>query len=226
MNNIELLRLAKELTGSCSIKELMAHALELKKFVDVKEPKKFIPENLKYAYMDHISGSIIGMSPDDYKMVDEDFYTTNYKALYTSRRQKGLSTYIAFKSIQEAIFNENYSIVLVSHNRESISNLMEKLYYIIEYHENASALPDIVTCNKKQITFSNGSKIYARVCSADAIRGLDPDIILIDNFSYISYSTLNDFLKSVYPLLSTKKSKILGFSTGCEKSEIINIETY
>ena len=221
MNKIELLKLTKELTGSSDISELIKYSKQIENYIN-GDKNKILPK-LKFI----INHPRTGIQEVDFneqqEYLNQQYKENNMVAFFTTKRQSGVSSFIAYKSLCEAIYNKNKTILIVSKNHLMSKDILCYIKTIINYSGNIGSLPGIIKYNSNCIKFDNNSTIITRACTKDCVRGLSPDIIFIDNFSYISYSVLNDFLKSI---VNPETTKIIGFSTGCDKDEIVKIETY
>lgn len=74
--------------------------------------------------------------------------------------------------------------------------------------------PGILTYNKGEIEFANGSSIRACSTSSSACRGSSCNCLVIDELAFIPKNIVNDFFASVIPVVSSSKnSKIIAVST-------------
>lgn len=74
--------------------------------------------------------------------------------------------------------------------------------------------PGILTYNKGEIEFANGSSIRACSTSSSAARGSSCNCLVIDEMAFIPKNLINDFFASVIPIVSSSKnSKIIAVST-------------
>lgn len=219
MNNIKLLRLAKELTESCDIKKLISYAEDIKKYInnDIIYNSIYDHTKLKFSIKSLTTDKIINSELNELqKQYEEFYYNNNNMYLNTSKRQTGVSSFIAYIAVIEAISNFNKNILIISRNRNSSSEIMEKVKNILNNSDNITNIPGINTYNYSCVSFDNGSRIISKKCEGEYESSYSPNIILIDDFSYISYGILNKFLKSIYTNTNITDLKIIGFSTGVE----------
>lgn len=74
--------------------------------------------------------------------------------------------------------------------------------------------PGIMTYNKGEIEFANGSVIRACSTSSSAARGSSCNCLIIDEMAFIPKNIIDDFFASVVPIVSSSKnSKIIAVST-------------
>lgn len=74
--------------------------------------------------------------------------------------------------------------------------------------------PGILTYNKGEIEFANGSVIRACSTSSSAARGSSCNCLIIDEMAFIPKNIIDDFFASVVPIVSSSKtSKIIAVST-------------
>ena len=86
-------------------------------------------------------------------------------------RQLGLSSVTVALSIRACIVNDNTTSVLISHNQTSTNAIFDKLkqqfYSLPEFIR-----PDLLTNNRQELSFTNGSKITCMTCgNKDLLRG-------------------------------------------------------
>lgn len=86
-------------------------------------------------------------------------------------RQLGLSSVTVALSIRACIVNDNTTSVLISHNQTSTNSIFDKLkqqfYSLPEFIR-----PDLLTNNRQELSFTNGSKITCMTAgNKDLLRG-------------------------------------------------------
>ena len=68
--------------------------------------------------------------------------------------------------------------------------------------------------NKGSLELENGSKIIASSTSSSAIRGFSFSTILLDEFAHVQRHIADEFIRSVYPTISSgKETKVIIVST-------------
>lgn len=74
--------------------------------------------------------------------------------------------------------------------------------------------PGVVSYNKGDITFDNGSSIKACSTSSSGARGTSANTLILDEFSFVAENLCEEFFASVIPIVSSvKNSKIIIVST-------------
>ena len=74
--------------------------------------------------------------------------------------------------------------------------------------------PGIEEWSKTQIKLANGTRLITAATSPDGIRGFSIDILYLDEFAFIDDHIMDDFVASVFPVVSSgKTTKIIITST-------------
>lgn len=130
-------------------------------------------------------------------------------------RQMGLTMVLAGHALHDAVINPDQCIVIVSNKYKGAVEIMERIRFMAD--NCAVNLPRVVTYNKSEISFANGSRIMARAFSACALRGISVSTLIIDNAAYMAHSKEDGFYQSIMPTLCTGGKLISTSAAGSTK---------
>jgi hypothetical protein len=128
-------------------------------------------------------------------------------------RQSGKSTAVVSYFLHYILFNPSVTVGILANKQSVARELLAKIKIAYEY------LPKwmqhgVREWNKGSIILENGSKIVASATSSSAIRGGSYNLILLDEFAFISPSIAEDFYGSAYPTISSgQTTKVVIVST-------------
>ena len=124
-------------------------------------------------------------------------------------RQIGKTTMMCIYSLWTACFNDDQRILIVANKEQTAINIFKRVR--LAYEELPNWLkPGVVEYGKTSMLLANGSSIGISTTSSDAGRGDSCNCLVLDELAFIDDHLVQDFWKSVYPIISSsKKSKIL-----------------
>lgn len=152
----------------------------------------------------------------DLRDYQEEFIGTiqnNNKVIAMLARQMGKSITTCMYILWYVIFNPNKTAAIAA-NKASIAK--ELIHRIKFAYEN---LPKwlqqgITSWNKQSIELENGSRIISAATSSSGLRGYTINLLMLDEFAFLSNNTAEDFFTSMFPTLSSgKDTKIIITST-------------
>lgn len=128
-------------------------------------------------------------------------------------RQIGKTTMMCIYALWTACFNDDQRILIVANKEQTAINIFKRVR--IAYEELANWLkPGVEEYGKTSMLLSNGSSVGISTTSSDAGRGDSCNVLILDELAFIDDHLVQDFWKSVYPIISSsKKSKIFIAST-------------
>lgn len=128
-------------------------------------------------------------------------------------RQAGKSTCVGAFALWYAIFHKDKFIGIASNKGSSSKDILRRIK--IMYEELPFWLkPGVVEYNKLSIEFENGSKIETSATTEDTFRGRSINILILDEFGFVSDGIARQFYASVYPAVAqSEESKIIIIST-------------
>lgn len=209
MSKRDLLEFTSKLIAESgmSISELIANAKSLEKYLSSRS--NTIPIQIP-SFEDFCSKIIIPNPINDktsliYKPYYSKLYTlasNNHDVVVCNERQCGISTFWLVYALYEAIFNQGKKITILS----KIPKYMDTLNFI--YQNSISDIIGIFKYNSNMIEFDNGSIINVKYPTEHSLRGVESDIIIIDDADYISYSEFSKIISCI-PLCPPNDRKVL-----------------
>lgn len=128
-------------------------------------------------------------------------------------RQIGKTTLMTIYALWVACFQEDQRILIVANKEQTAINIFKRVRMAYEKLPNYLK-PGAVEYGKTSMTLGNGSSIGISTTSSDAGRGDSCNCLILDELAFIDNHMVQDFWKSVYPIISSsKKSKIFVAST-------------
>lgn len=158
-------------------------------------------------------GELLPFEPYDYQKQVLKVTHENRFVITKFPRQSGKTTIYVAYCLWNILFNRNYVIAILAHKESQAKEILRRIKTAYQ------ALPKwmqhgIRRWNEKDIELENGSIIYVAATSPDAIRGNTPNMVLLDEFAFVSSRIAADFMGSSYPsITSGKTSKICIVST-------------
>lgn len=128
-------------------------------------------------------------------------------------RQIGKTTMMCIYALWTSCFNDDQRILIVANKEQTAINIFKRVR--LAYEELPNWLkPGVVEYGKTSMLLANGSSIGISTTSSDAGRGDSCNVLILDELAFIDDHLVQDFWKSVYPIISSsKKSKIFIAST-------------
>ena len=128
-------------------------------------------------------------------------------------RQVGKTTMMTIYALWIACFQDDQRILIVANKEQTAINIFKRIRLAYEELENWLK-PGVEEYGKTSMTLSNGSSVGISTTSSDAGRGDSCNVLILDELAFIDNHLVEDFWKSVYPIISSsKKSKIFIAST-------------
>lgn len=147
----------------------------------------------------------LGLSP--YEWQKEALDPNIKRMLLLCARQSGKSTVIGGKALQNAKYNPNALILLISPAQDQSKELMKKIQLFMYEDKNLPPLKHDAVYEKE---FENGSRIVALPGSERAVRGYSgPKMILIDEASRVDENTY----RAVRPMMTGTDTELILMST-------------
>jgi hypothetical protein len=111
------------------------------------------------------------------------------------------------------LFNKQKTIAILANKlqlaQEQLTQLKESYLELPFWMQ-----PGVKSWNKRGIELSHGTRIISAATSPDGIRGYSIDILYLDEFAFIDSHLANEFIASVFPVVSSgKTTKIIITST-------------
>ena len=128
-------------------------------------------------------------------------FQTNRFVITNKSRQLGLSTLSAAFSLWMALFQREKNILIIATKLSTAQLFITKVKGMFESLPKWLVMPEVVTCSKSEITFSNGSKIKATPTSLSSGRGDSLSLLIFDEAAHIE--TIEELWLAIRPAIST-----------------------
>jgi len=152
-----------------------------------------------------------------------DLYKAQKKALKSladnrfvcvlASRQCGKTTITTIYALWNTCFYDDQRVIIVANKENTAINIFKRIRLAYEMLPNYLK-PGVKEYGKTGVTFANGSSIGISTTTSTAARGDSASILCIDEAAFIEPHFMEDFWKSVIPIVSSgKKTKIFMVST-------------
>lgn len=177
-----------------------------------EDPKYFIENYMKIVTLDEDE-------PEKYlKLYDFqkdilDAYQEDRFVIVKCSRQVGKSTITCAYVLWSILFQENYKVLVLANKSDTAIEILGKVKYAYEQ------LPQwlqqgVAEFNKHSVLLENGSSARAVATSSSSGRGGTYNMVLLEEFAFVDESVAEDFIASVFPVISSgKRTKLFIIST-------------
>lgn len=130
-------------------------------------------------------------------------------------RQIGITLLMQLYALHTALYNSDKTIVWSSYNlacsKDALNGIKEIYEHLPDYFKT-TCIP--IENNKTTLKFENGSRIFAVTTNASSVRGMTINLLISDEFAYVSRMEAEGFMDSVLPvMLSSKVTKTIFMSS-------------
>lgn len=137
----------------------------------------------------------------------------NGNIYYTNNLVSHNSLTVTSYLLHYILFNKNVSVGILANKAKTAGELLDRLK---KSYENLPLWMQqgTVEWNKTSIELENGSKLDVSATSSSAIRGSSRNIIVLDEFAFVSNNIAEEFFTSVYPVITSgTTTKLIIIST-------------
>jgi len=128
-------------------------------------------------------------------------------------RQVGKTTITTIYALWNTCFFDDKRVIIVANKESTAINIFKKIRLAYEMLPNYLK-PGVKEYGKTGCTFANGSSIGISTTTSTAARGDTANILCIDEAAFIDQNFMEEFWKSVIPIISSgKTTKIFMVST-------------
>jgi hypothetical protein len=128
-------------------------------------------------------------------------------------RQVGKTTITTIYALWNTCFFSDKRVIIVANKESTAINIFKKIRLAYEMLPNYLK-PGVKEYGKTGVTFANGSSIGISTTTSTAARGDTANILCIDEAAFIDQNFMEEFWKSVIPIISSgKTTKIFMVST-------------
>lgn len=130
-----------------------------------------------------------------------------------SSRQSGKTTLMTIYALWIVCFKPDQKILIIANKEKTAISIFQRVRMAYEKLPNYLK-PGVATYGKTGMSLGNGSGIGISTTSSDAARGEAINCLIIDEAAFIPEHIMEEFWKSVYPVISSSKNgKIFMVST-------------
>lgn len=185
------------------------HFEELQKCKD--DPVYFINNYVKF---DHLKDGLTGIKlyePQE-KLINK-YHNNRFNILKAPRQVAGKSSTAIFYILHQIIFKDYETVGIFSHHQNPSIHLLDRLK--VAYKNLPKWMQYGVSVdNRSTFELKNGSRAIAASISSSHIRGQTFSLMLLDEMGNNSYTKIEDFFNSTFPVITANKfTKVIINST-------------
>ena len=189
--------------------------ISVPEFVVSKDPKSF----MKKLFITTPYDGIIPFKTSEKQDRIFEFLTGYQNSIIkTKDRQAGLTTILSAYALWYCLFNSNKKVFIISENHSMAQYTIKNILEILSHSNIEYSMYD-----KYSITFKNGTKLFSRAASSDTLRGYSIDMLIVQDYKYISHKYCEDLWNSMWPAITSKEGKIIFGSFDGELSPFDNL---
>ena len=161
----------------------------------------------------HVDEGLIPFSLYPYQKKLITTISENRNVIVKTGRQVGKSTTTLGWLLHYVLFNQSKTVGILANKAATARELLGRIQ-IAYQHLPKFLQQGLKEWNKGSLELENGSKIIASSTSSSAIRGFSFSCILLDEFAHVQRHIADEFIRSVYPTISSgKETKVIIVST-------------
>lgn len=197
----EILRIAKELTGSSNIDIIMETAAKIMQF----NPDTFNILNQLSRPNLYVESPTLGIIQSDLRSYQEnsliDVINNRKGKIIISPRQAGKTVFLAYTALVMAL-KQNQSIVILSRNKFTAVTILDQIKLMLSENPFRHQMLGFIEYNKTNVRFDNGSSIIsASITDENILRSRSPSLVLIDEPAFFPYKYLAKFFENYHYLI-------------------------
>jgi len=128
-------------------------------------------------------------------------------------RQSGKSTTVAGFIAWYCLFNKNKNSVVMANKLKTAKEIFSRIQFILENCPKWLQ-QGVVEWSKTALSLENGSTVSCAATSASAVRGSSVNLLMLDEFAFLTPNLAEEFVASVFPTISSsEQSKMIIVST-------------
>jgi len=167
----------------------------------------------KYVKIVHVDEGLIPFTLFPFQKDLINTLTDNRNVIVKTGRQVGKSTTTLGWLLHYVLFHESKTVGILANKAATARELLNRIQ-IAYQHLPKFLQQGLKEWNKGSLELENGSKIIASSTSSSAIRGFSFSCILLDEFAHVQRHIADEFIRSVYPTISSgKETKVIIVST-------------
>ena len=184
---------------------------EIEEYIKCANDPIYFLEN--YVQIVHVDEGLVPFKMYDFQKKLVETITDNRNVIVKTGRQVGKTTTTIGWILHYALFNKDKIIGILANKaitaREILGRIQTSYQHLPKFLQQG-----LREWNKGSMELENGSKLIASSTSSSAIRGFSFSCILLDEFAHVHRHIASEFIKSVYPTISSgKETKVIIVST-------------
>ena len=184
---------------------------EIAEYIKCHDDPIYFLEN--YVKIVHVDEGLVPFKMYDYQKKLVEAIIENRNVIVKTGRQVGKTTTTIGWLLHYVLFNEDKIVGILANKavtaREILSRVQTAYQHLPKFLQQG-----LREWNKGSMELENGSKVIASSTSSSAIRGFSFSCILLDEFAHVQRHIANEFIRSVYPTISSgKDTKVIIVST-------------
>tara|TARA_Y100001936_G_scaffold240767_1_gene275687 strand:- start:7952 stop:9562 length:1611 start_codon:yes stop_codon:yes gene_type:complete len=184
---------------------------EIEEYIKCSNDPIYFLEN--YVKIVHVDEGLVSFKMYDFQKKLVNAITDNRNVIVKTGRQVGKTTTTIGWLLHYVLFNSEKTVGILANKaitaREILSRVQTSYQHLPKFLQQG-----LREWNKGSLELENGSKVIASSTSSSAIRGFSFSCILLDEFAHVQRHIASEFIRSVYPTISSgKETKVIIVST-------------
>ena len=184
---------------------------EIAEYIKCHDDPIYFLEN--YVKIVHVDEGLVSFKMYDFQKKLVNAITDNRNVIVKTGRQVGKTTTTIGWLLHYVLFNSEKTVGILANKaitaREILSRVQTSYQHLPKFLQQG-----LREWNKGSLELENGSKVIASSTSSSAIRGFSFSCILLDEFAHVQRHIADEFIRSVYPTISSgKETKVIIVST-------------
>ena len=184
---------------------------EIEEYIKCKDDPIYFLEN--YVNIVHVDEGLVPFKMYDFQKKLVEAISENRNVIVKTGRQVGKTTTTIGWLLHYILFNREKIVGVLANKaitaREILGRIQTSYQHLPKFLQQG-----LREWNKGSMELENGSKVIASSTSSSAIRGFSFSCILLDEFAHVQRHIASEFIRSVYPTISSgKETKVIIVST-------------
>lgn len=164
-----------------------------------------------YCKVIHLDKGLVPFKLYPYQEKMFEHFQNNRFSIVLACRQSGKSISTVAYLLWYALFHPEQTIAILANKQSTAQEMLGRITLMLE-NIPFFLQPGTKALNKKNIDFSNNSRIVSAATSGSSIRGMSVNLLYLDEFAFVEDAAT--FYTSTYPVISSgKTSRVIITST-------------
>lgn len=184
---------------------------ELKEYIKCSQDPVYFTE--KYVKITTVDGGILPFELYDFQEEFIKLMWHNRLVISKFPRQCGKSSTVVAFIVWYILFNQSVNVAILAQKKDAAKNTFKRLKTA---YENLPFFlqQGVLEWNIESIKLENESFVMCAATTADSIRSMTANIIVLDEFAHVEHNIAEDFYAATYPAISSgKTTKLFIIST-------------